>query len=124
VAISYPSGEVRHRKHHESVDVQLDRVRGGVTTHSHAEANQRKTQTPKPEAATIEAVRFTVSGADPLRSTSGVLLADELYRVVGRTLTTRNIDDHGGVNCPKAPGMRPLRSDPARGPRRARATKP
>jgi CRISPR-associated protein Csb2 len=48
---------------------------------------------PKPEVPSVEAVRFAVMGSAPLRSANGVLLADEVHRIVGRMLASRSIDD-------------------------------
>lgn len=45
------------------------------------------------EAATVEAIRFAVTGNVPLLSARGVLLADEMHRVVGRELASLDIDD-------------------------------
>src|SRR6266567_1805475 len=47
----------------------------------------------KQEIACVEAVRFAVSGSVPFRSTHGVLLADDVHRVVGDKLAAMGVDD-------------------------------
>ena len=66
---------------------------GSVFVTYAAADRQESRQAPIREAATVEAIRFAVTGNTPLLSTRGVLLADEAHRVAGRVLASRNIDD-------------------------------
>ncbi len=51
---------------------------------SYTSAGPQRTRPPaSPQEATIEALRFEVSGRVPLRATHGILLADDLHREVG-----------------------------------------
>jgi len=56
------------------------------------------------ETPTVEAVRFAVVSAAPMRATHGVLLADKMHEAVGRDLERANVDDGRrqlllGTNC-------------------------
>ena len=45
------------------------------------------------EPATVEAVRFAIASSAPLRSAYGILLADDLHRIVARELAAAGVDD-------------------------------
>ena len=63
-----------------------------LVTYTAADRQERR-QAPDREAATVEAIRFAVTGNTPLLSTRGVMLADEMHRVAGRALASRDVDD-------------------------------
>jgi CRISPR-associated protein Csb2 len=61
-------------------------------TYAIAATPQRKTA-PRRTNPCVEAVRFAIDGAVPLRSSHGVLLADEAHRVFGHMLEEAGIPD-------------------------------
>jgi CRISPR-associated protein Csb2 len=61
-------------------------------TYAAAEPSQPP-QDAQREVACVEAVRFAVTGRVPLKSTHGVLLADDAHRVIGDTLAIAGVAD-------------------------------
>lgn len=66
---------------------------GSVLVTYTAAGRQGTRQAPARETATVEAIRFAVTGSTPLLSTRGVLLADAMHGIIGRALASRDIDD-------------------------------
>lgn len=66
----------------------------GSTLVSYAADDPPETRRPRRrQRPSVEAVRFAVKGEAPLRSTHGILLADDMHRLVGDSLARADVDE-------------------------------